>query len=308
MDGTFTCTPEGELAPGSVGGAIGDLIPPENVEVYTGPDPDDTAEPSAVGAESFVVQTTSICRNDIALVLLDRSLADLPIAALRLDAGNEKGERIRAVGYGLDHEDMIGARNALGDLRIDQVGESEFRPEGDRIPPRTFSTLGPALCIGDSGGPVFAESGAQTGILSQIVGPCAAATARNVFTQVAPFARTLIEPAFEAAGAEPIREMGSGATGSGGEGGASTGGTGTGGSSSGGGSPEGGTPGGGAGGFETGGGGAAGDETPERRGLRKKGGCRCELVGGVRDGSELFGLPLMLLVGLLARRRRLAQS
>jgi hypothetical protein len=306
MEGTFTCTPEGELAAGSVGGGIGDLVPAENIHVHIGVDPDDAGEPAAVGAEAFVVQTTSICRNDIALVLLDRSLPNLPVAALRLDAGNEKGEPLRAVGYGLDHESVIGVRNTLDGLRIDQVGESEFQPEGDPVPPRTFSTRGPALCLGDSGGPVFADTGAQTGILSQVVGPCEAATARNVFTQVAPFARALIEPAFEAAGAEPIREMGSGATGAGGEGGAGTGGTGAGGGSSGGASPEGGSPAGGAGGLETGGGGAAGDETPGRRGLRKKGGCRCDLVGGVREETELFGLPLVMLLGLLARRRRLA--
>jgi hypothetical protein len=315
---TFTCTPEGELAPGSVGGTMGALIPAENVEIAVGADPGTNPEIMAVGQRIFSVETTTICRSDIAMVLLDRDIPNLPIAPMRLGRGNSVGELIRVVGYGLDENQDFGKRNTRSGVRIEGVGESEFLDEGDAVPRRTFLTLGPTLCIGDSGGPAFTENAAITAVWSSVVGECTANSARNYFTQIAPFENTIVRPAFEAAGYEPLLEDGpvsgsGGAPSAGGapsmEGGAGGEPAAAGGAEAGvggappqgtGGSAEAGTP-----GDDAGAGGEPGaPEPPAYRGPRKSGGLKCELSPGGRQNWHASLLSLVIGMMLVARRAR----
>lgn len=306
---TFTCTPEGELAPGSRGGTMGPLLPPEAVAIErgAGPNPEFVAQ----GIQIFSVQTPSICRNDIAMVLLDRDVENVPIMPLRLDAGNEPGERIRIVGYGLDENNVFGVRHTRSGITVSQVGPSEFRPDADSIPPRTFLTLGPMLCIGDSGGPAFTEFGAVTAVWSQVVGDCHSDSARNYFTQIAPFQNDIVRPAFEAAGHEPLLEVrmpgSGGAPAEAGAGGAETG------AAAGRDPSVGGAPGAGgaadAGGAasEPSGAGVGGqheEEPPAYRGPRKSGGLKCELSPGGRQNWHASLLSLVIGLMLAARRAR----
>lgn len=301
---TFTCTPSGELAPSSQGGTMGPLLPPEAIAIQRGAGP--AREFAAQGVQIFSVQTPSICRNDIAMVLLDRNIENVPIMPIRLDAGNEPGEGIRIVGYGLDENNTFGVRHTRSGITISQVGLSEFRTDPDSIPPRTFLTLGPMLCIGDSGGPAFAESGAVTAVWSQVVGDCQSDSARNYFTQIAPFENDMVRPAFEAAGYEPLLEEvgmpGSGGAASG-EAGAGTdaGGAdpGVGGASSAGGAADAGAaseP------SEAGFGGQREEPRQAYRGPRKSGGLKCELSPG--GGQNWHASLLSLLIGLVLAARR----
>ncbi|MFZ5896497.1 MAG: trypsin-like serine protease [Myxococcota bacterium] len=309
----FTCTADGELAPGSQGGKMGTLLPPANITIRVG-----TTTPSsgsvAAGKKVFATQATSICRNDIAVVVLDTELNDLPISPVRLGAGNQIGERLRVVGYGVDEKGSFGTRHTRSGLTIAQIGSSQFRPNGDSVPPRTFVTEGPALCIGDSGGPAFTTLDAVTGVWSQVVGDCDAETARNYFTEVAPFENELITPAFEEAGKLPWLE------GTRGPGDPSSGG-----SASAGAPGEGGTAGDGAGGEAMGGvgiggsGGMSGGSVAtggttasgglnatggmEIRGPRKKGGCTCNMPGASEREATWLVAPL-LAASLLLRRRK----
>jgi hypothetical protein len=196
---------------------------------------------------------------------------------------------------------------------------------GDNIPPRTFVTDGPALCIGDSGGPAFSmASTAIIGVWSQVVGECNDPTARNYFTEIAPFEDELITPAFAEAGTVPWLEGTTGpggepiggTPGTGGDGGAptaeggapsaeggasTTGGTGE----SGGALASGGTS---SGGRSASGGLAAGGSAGANGGLRKKGGCQCTLPGSSAPGENAWlGAPLFAL-GLLLRRARNRRS
>jgi hypothetical protein len=317
----FTCLSNGELDPSSRGGRMRALYMPSQVSVRIGDGPKPVF--GAQAAQLFGAETSSICRNDIALILLDRELSDLPIMPIRLTKGTNPGEEVRLVGYGADENGNTGNRKTLSGQVITQVGASEFRSPGDPVPPRTFVTLGPALCIGDSGGPAFTNDTVLTGVWSQVVGDCTASTARNYFTEVAPFASGLILPAFEAAGADPWVEGATGpgpittggSTSTGGSAGeTSTGGdagetgetggmVGTGGAGSFGG---GGTTGSGgdepgSGGTETNGGSdATGGMTGN--GLRKKGGCTCGVVGAPSGQAEWALAPLAAL--MLLRRRR----
>jgi hypothetical protein len=308
---TFTCTADGELAPGSPGGTMGPLLPPEAVAIYRGAGP--SREFAAQGIQIFSVQTPSICRSDIAMVLLDRNVENVPIMPMRLDAGNEPGEQIRIVGYGLDENGTFGVRHTRSGITISQVGESEFRPDADNIPPRTFLTLGSMLCMGDSGGPAFTDFGAVTAVWSQVVGDCQSDSAINYFTQIAPFEAGIVQPAFEASGYEPLPEVigtpgSGGASAEAGAGGAETG------AAAGRSDPGvGGAP--GAGGAaddggaasepsEAGVGGQHEEPGPEYRGPRKSGGLKCELSPGGRQNRHALLLSLVIGMMLVARRVR----
>jgi hypothetical protein len=200
VDLPFSCTPSGDLTPDSKGGQMGALLTPSSITVRVGMGP--TTTQAAAGVQIFTTQSTSICRNDLALVLLDQALT-LPIASVRLTAGNEVGDPVRVVGYGATEDGGFGVRLTRSGLTISMIGESSFRPQGDPVPPRTFVTEGPALCFGDSGGPAFDDQRAINGVFSQVTGDCTASTARDFYTQIAPFKDELFTPAFAAAGYLP---------------------------------------------------------------------------------------------------------
>ncbi|MEI9936984.1 MAG: trypsin-like serine protease [Pseudomonadota bacterium] len=292
ISGAFNCTDDGELTTDSKGGRFGPLIDPADLKVYVGAA---FKEPlAALGAKVFATQTPSICRNDIAAIVLDREITGAPLMPIRIDRGNERGEVLRAVGFGETEEATRGVRFAKDGLSISLVGASQFRTDGDRVPPRTFLTLGPALCIGDSGGPALTTDGAVTGVYSQLVEACDSPNARQFFTQVAPFRDEIITPAFELAGYEPISE---GATTS--EGGA--GGDG----STGSGAENAGEPSTSAAGGENGKAGS-GDGANDSHEPPGKGGCACSTTATPRAGwLARFAMALLLgAAGCAVSRRR----
>ena len=183
---------------------MGTLDTPSNVAVRGG-----TAyKPTTIahGTQIFAPQTSTVCIDDIALVLLDQPLTDLPTMPMRLTTGTEPGEQIRVVGYGADDDGGFSVRHTRSGLTIAEVGTSQFRPVGDPIPPRTFLTLGPALCIGDSGGPALSDNNAIIGVFPQFDGVCTSPDAKDFYTQAAPFANDIILHAFSVAGYEPWLE------------------------------------------------------------------------------------------------------
>jgi len=286
-EGQFTCTDDGELTPDSQGGRFGSLIDPGNLTIYVGAA---LKEPvAALGAKLFVTETPTICRNDLAVIVLDRELSGVPLIPIRMDRGNSHGELLRVLGFGQTEEATLGVRRAKDGLSIRFVGSSQFLPDGDAIPPRTFLTVGPALCIGDSGGPALTSDGAVTGVYSQLVGACDSPNARQYFTQVAPFADDVLRPAFELTGYEPIAEGSE--SGQSGAGGSDSGGTDDAGAPSGGGNP-------------TANAGSAGvNKVPPPPG---KGGCTCSTTAAPRsDSSTGFSVALAFAaLGAATRRRR----
>ncbi len=214
VDQSFTCDANGDLTSGP-GGYIGAVVAPAKIAFKASTRPASKVV-SALGSKIFSPQTTTICRNDIALVLLDRNLTDLPILPIRLDRGTAVGEIVRAVGYGVsdDPDAGFGVRHSKSDLVVTKVGASQFRRNADDIPPRSFQIDGGGICIGDSGGPAISLQGAIIGVDSKFTGPCTSESTVTYYTETGPFSEEVIRPAFVASGYAPLLEAASGAAGS----------------------------------------------------------------------------------------------
>jgi MYXO-CTERM domain-containing protein len=200
---TFTCNSSGALTTPPPAGAIGAPKDPESITVHLGVTPN--TEPDAVALRVFGSGTNQICRNDFAIVVLDRDL-DAPLAPIRLDRHTRRGELVRAVGYGSTGMSGLIQRHVRHAMTVTAVGEErDFEQEGVASPNTLVVTEGP--CQGDSGGPAISEeTGAVIGVYSISAGrACTSPNIRNVFTNVAPF-HSVIQEAMEYAGYDPILE------------------------------------------------------------------------------------------------------
>jgi len=291
--GKFTCDSTGALTTRPPAGSIGATKDPATITVHVGVTPNQ--DPDAIGATVFGSRSNLICRNDIAVVVLDREL-DLPVAPVRLERRTRRGELVRAVGYGSTGMSGRIQRYVRRDVTVTHVGEErDFEPEGTAAPNTFVVTEGP--CQGDSGGPAISEeTGAVVGVYSISAGSsCTAPGIRNVFTTVAPFV-DMIQEAMELAGHEPVLEPPEPVV-EGGAGGQPP-------------EPQGGSLAGGTGGTAgTGGGrgGAHGGTEPEPEdpgsGSRDDASCACRVVPakGAANGAGIFAA--LLAIGLLRRRR-----
>ncbi|HTQ03587.1 MAG TPA: trypsin-like serine protease [Polyangiaceae bacterium] len=219
VEGDFRCTVQGDLQSQDPGaGVLGMYFDASGLEFYDGKTPRQT--PIAYGSQILSTLSDTICVNDLAFVVLDRSVT-LPVLPLRENGRASIGEAVTLVGYGFDNAMSTGSvldvttqpRTHNDTLVIGDVG-----PSGDdgvtSAPPRSIVVNGPAGCIGDSGGPLIANAtGAVLGVYSLLDGAtCLANDARNLFTHVPDFG-VLAAQAFQAAGATPTPEPSGAATG-----------------------------------------------------------------------------------------------
>ena len=282
VDGKYQCTVDGSYS-NSVprtprdAGAVGLPYPAEMIQVTWGQFPFDK-EP-AIGEKIYTVSTDTICRNDIAIVRLDRDLP-VPIRPMRLKDPTYPGELVTVVGYGRTDTNVAG-RHERHNVEILDLGKSPIYPEGNGSFDRTLR-LGQAGCPGDSGGPTIADSGAILGVFSIIQNECTSDGAETYYTQLAPY-RDFIEAAFEDSGFDVTYEKPT-SNGSGGGAGASGDSDGSGGSKATGGS----------GGGET----TGPSVIPGRR--KKKDGCSVGVAGDAPSSWQWSSL----LLGLVALRRR----
>lgn len=200
-DGDFSCTISGFLdlsrprSPASAGD-VGLPFAPANIAIHEGTVPDlDT--PTSIAREVFAPETDTICRNDIAFVVLEDEL-DLPFETIRFDEGVVLGEPTTVVGYGLNDARRV-QRTERPNVIIQAIGPSDFYSiEGNALP-RTF-VLGTSVCPGDSGGPSYSDETEEVlGVFSFFRGNCESSEARNFFTHIAPFKDVALK-AFREAG------------------------------------------------------------------------------------------------------------
>ncbi len=199
------CSSEGKPI---AGGAVQADHEPSAIYVFAGKDRPDfisgTARP-ARGKEILTTGATTLCDNDIALVLLDRPLEGGRITPVRLTTKPLKGELVTVVGWGItDDEPNPKSRRQRTDVAILDVGPaSELGPKEFRI--------GEGTCQGDSGGPAIAASGAVLGALSRGgnetggTGADGCIGGTNIFTSTAAHA-DFIRAGYEKAGQEPWLE------------------------------------------------------------------------------------------------------
>jgi V8-like Glu-specific endopeptidase len=218
------CNADGSLDLPS-GGQLGESAPPERIHVFTGVNvPASNAlpsgEPAARGAAILTTDGPSVCKDDIALVVLDRpvSVATLP---LDLAKSAEVAALVNVVGYGITEssppDEKYSARSERIGVPVRYVGTL----------PDTFA-LPRSVCKGDSGGPAIdPETGVVLGVYSLgfpggNAAECSSENALNYFVQVNRY-EELLRSAFEAAG-QPFPEPPAPANegGAGGQAGAST--------------------------------------------------------------------------------------
>lgn len=155
---------------------------PETLSVLVG---DDVASAHRVARGTAIVAPSGVtlCDADIALVILDtpvKTVKPMPIRA----KGAARGDRVRAVGYGLRGDDgTAGIKLVREHVKVLSVTPSEF-------------TVGEATCQGDSGGPAIDEdTGEIIGVVSRGGPSCEGANVHNIYTRVDAF-HWLVDEAF----------------------------------------------------------------------------------------------------------------
>ncbi len=199
----IACSPTGEAIQG---GEVGADFAAKSLVIYGG-----RSEPRLVARGKRILHDRSrnLCNHDLALVLLDHDVQDLPSAALRLTNDTEAGELVTAVGWGLTQAGTLPSkRMQRSRVRVVEVGPSESAGPSEL-------KVGESICSGDSGGPALSRRGAVVALVSyggngsydptEPAGSCTGKRATNTYTRVAPFAE-LIASAFKTAHQKPKTE------------------------------------------------------------------------------------------------------
>ncbi|HEX7667569.1 MAG TPA: S1 family peptidase [Polyangiaceae bacterium] len=138
---------------------------------------DDAESAKAIAKGKSIVTPSSsvLCDEDIALIVLDRSVTGITPLKIRTGAV-EEGEHLRLVGYGKSGDDSgAGEKLLRTNVPVVSVTAHEFQ-------------TGEATCNGDSGGPAIDEdTGSIVGVVSRGGPTCEGADTRNIFTRVDAF-------------------------------------------------------------------------------------------------------------------------
>ncbi|MBX3227519.1 MAG: trypsin-like serine protease [Labilithrix sp.] len=193
------------------GGGVDSDFEPSKVYVFGGRERPDflagTAKPIR-GVELLTTGATTICNNDIALIVLERDVPDAVITPIRLEGGPNENEIVTVVGWGISEtQNDPPKRLERSGVKILEVGPA------DGLSPTEFRTS-EGTCAGDSGGPAVAGTGAVIGALSRGgngkkgagAGGCvddgATNIATNIFTSIAGH-RDFIRSGYAKVGQEP---------------------------------------------------------------------------------------------------------
>lgn len=188
-DASLACAPDGTA---QAGGAVRADFVPSKMFVFAGRERPDYLSGTAKGARGAEIihdKAPNLCNHDLALLVLDAPLRDVPIAPVRLDGETKVNEPLRIVGWGItETTNTPPVRRARPDVPVVALGPSEGTGPGEL-------RIGEGGCAGDSGGPAIAASGAVVGVLSRGGNGtdgtgkdrCIGKDATNVFTKTSAF-------------------------------------------------------------------------------------------------------------------------
>lgn len=162
--GGVACSKDGKPLAG--GGVVKDY-PAKDLAILTGTKLNFSMFSTAPrGTKVLTSGTRNLCNNDIALIILDEAITDMPIAQLRLETAPEKGENILAVGWGVSNTSNDYVRRRRADIPITAIGPIST-VSGGAVGPNEFQ-IGEGICSGDSGGPAYAmTTKAVLGVVSR---------------------------------------------------------------------------------------------------------------------------------------------
>ncbi len=191
-DRPFVCTGDGELIDDGAGaGVFGAPVEPSTVQIYLGTSP--LEEPAALGKRLFQTGSFQACRDDLAVVVLDRAIELPAYSTLPRSPDTQIGDELRLVGYGTGQRTGLVERRELPNVRVTDVDPGLGEPSTS-TPPRSFVVDGNTVCIGDSGGPALSMEGdTLIGVYSRITGDCLSLESRNTFMLVAGYLDLLEE-------------------------------------------------------------------------------------------------------------------
>ncbi len=190
------------------GDHLAEDVDPAAISIYTGthvrPDVD---APVARAVRTLHPTGQVLCDSDVAFLVLDRPLQNLPILSMRLHAPVETGDVVVPVGFGGGPLNIVGHKVARSKSTVLATGPSANAATGAVLGPREFE-VDRATCRGDSGGPAIdVTTGEIVGVVSR--GGSCSAHGNHVYTRVDAYNR-LATAAFAAADKEAkfaAREM-----------------------------------------------------------------------------------------------------
>jgi hypothetical protein len=167
--GAFSCTAAGEVVnTGNGAGQLGSDNDPGTLSFFAEAKANagTSGTPDAVGVQVISTQSPTACRDDLAFVVLDRTIPGLVPAAIRITRATTVGETVSVWGYGLTEKEEPTALRAVDGVPIAGVGP-DVAPASPQPAPVRAVLVGPVTCQGDSGGPIMSEAtGAVIAIVS----------------------------------------------------------------------------------------------------------------------------------------------
>jgi S1-C subfamily serine protease len=160
---------------------------PALIAIYTGNHVDVSVDaPRAYATKTIHPTTRVLCDSDVAFLVLDRTLDDVEVLPMRLDAPVETGEYVMPVGFGGGFIGDIGTRVPRAPSPVLTVGPGHNSSTGAVLGPREFE-VDEATCRGDSGGPALdVLSGQVIGVVSR--GRSCFSDGNHVYTRIDAYA------------------------------------------------------------------------------------------------------------------------
>jgi len=179
------------------GAHLGDDADPSAIAIYVGDHVQiDQDAPRAHAMRTLHPTGHVLCDADVAYLILDRPLTDVPILPVRLHDSVQLGDEVLPVGFGGGSTNVIGERRPRERSAVLSVGPTANSDTGAVLGPREFE-VDAATCRGDSGGPAIdVRTGEVVGVVSR--GGSCSARGNHVYTRVDAYAR-LAAAAFSSA-------------------------------------------------------------------------------------------------------------